>query len=57
MKVSRNIIISGKILLAHKMRTVLSLSGIVVGICAVITMVAIGRGTERQVISQLTSMG
>ncbi|HFQ90265.1 MAG TPA: FtsX-like permease family protein, partial [Desulfobulbus sp.] len=48
---------SGKILLAHKMRTVLSLSGIVVGICAVITMVAIGRGTERQVISQLTSMG
>ncbi len=57
MKVSRNIIISGKILLAHKVRTALSLSGIVVGICAVIIMVAIGRGTESQVISQLTSMG
>ena len=57
MKLSRSIIISGKILLAHKVRTALSLSGIVVGICAVIVMVAIGRGTEQQVIAQLTSMG
>ena len=57
MKLSRAILISGKILLAHKVRTALSLSGIIVGTCAVIVMVAIGRGTERQVISQLTSMG
>ncbi|VAW39838.1 ABC-type antimicrobial peptide transport system, permease component [hydrothermal vent metagenome] len=57
MNISQNIIISEKILLAHKVRTALSLSGIVIGICAVIIMVSIGRGTEQKIISQLTGMG
>lgn len=57
MKITKNIIISQKILLTHKVRTALSLSGIIIGICAVIIMVSIGRGTEEKIISQITSMG
>jgi len=55
--ITKNIIVSQKILLAHKVRTVLSLSGIIIGICAVIIMVSIGRGTEQKIISQIAKMG
>lgn len=57
MNITKNIIISQKILLAHKVRTVLSLSGIIIGICAVMIMVSIGKGTEKKIISQITRMG
>jgi putative ABC transport system permease protein len=57
MKIVKNILISKKILLERKVRTVLSLSGIIIGICAVIIMVAIGKGTEEKVVSQITKMG
>ncbi|OQA89599.1 MAG: Macrolide export ATP-binding/permease protein MacB [Elusimicrobia bacterium ADurb.Bin231] len=57
MKIAKNIIISKKILLNHKFRTLLSLLGIIVGVCAVIVMVAVGNGTEEKVTSQITKMG
>ena len=57
MNITKNIIISQKILLVHKIRTVLSLSGIIIGICAVMIMVSIGKGTEAKIISQITKMG
>lgn len=57
MNITKNIIISQKILLANKVRTALSLSGIIIGICAVIIMVSIGKGTEKKIISQITRMG
>lgn len=57
MNITKNIIISQKILLAHKVRTALSLSGIIIGICAVMIMVSIGKGTEKKIISQITKMG
>ena len=57
MNITKNIIISQKILLAHKGRTALSLSGIIIGICAVMIMVSIGKGTEKKIISQITKMG
>ena len=57
MKIAKNIEISKKILLERKVRTVLSLSGIIVGVCAVIVMVALGKGTEAKVTSQITKMG
>jgi putative ABC transport system permease protein len=57
MNISKNVIISRQILLMHKVRTGLSLSGIVIGICAVIVMVAVGRGTEARIVSQITKMG
>ena len=57
MKIAKNIEISKKILLERKVRTVLSLSGIIIGVCAVIVMVALGKGTEEKVASQITRMG
>ena len=57
MKIVKNILISKKILLERKVRTILSLSGIIIGVCAVIIMVAIGKGTEEKIISQITKMG
>jgi len=57
MKIAKNIEISKKILLERKIRTILSLSGIIVGVCAVIVMVALGKGTEAKVTSQITKMG
>jgi len=55
--IAKNIVISQRILLAHKVRTALSLSGVIIGICAVLIMVSIGRGTEQRVISQIMKMG
>ena len=46
MKLSRNVILSIEILTAHKLRTFLSIIGIVVGVGAVILMVSAGRGAE-----------
>ena len=57
MNITKNIQISQKILLVHKVRTTLSLSGIIIGICAVIIMVSIGKGTEETIVSQITRMG
>jgi len=57
MKVAKNIVISQKILLERKVRTILSLSGIIVGVSAVIVMVALGKGTEAKINSQITKMG
>jgi len=57
MKIAKNIEISKKILLERMVRTVLSLSGIIVGVCAVIVMVALGKGTEAKITSQITKMG
>ena len=57
MNIVKNTIISKKILLGHKTRTALSLSGIVIGIVAVVVMVSIGKGTEEKIIGQINSMG
>jgi putative ABC transport system permease protein len=45
------------LLAAHRLRTALSVSGLLVGIAAVIVMVAIGEGAERRVLEQVRAMG
>ncbi|NOY58462.1 MAG: FtsX-like permease family protein [Calditrichaeota bacterium] len=57
MKIYRNLKISRRALLAHKMRTVLALLGIIIGVSAVIIMVAIGRGAQKEVLSKIEEMG
>ncbi len=57
MKLCRNIFLSCDILAAHKLRTLLSISGIVVGVSAVILVVSFGRGAERQILNRISSMG
>jgi putative ABC transport system permease protein len=57
MKIYRNIRISRKTLFAHKLRTLLSIIGITIGVAAVIIMVAIGEGAQRAVLKQIEDMG
>jgi len=41
----------------HKLRSVLTIMGIVIGVGAVITLMSIGRGVQEQIISNISSMG
>ncbi len=43
--------------IAHKMRSLLTMLGVIIGIAAVITMVALGEGAQRLVQEQLRAMG
>ena len=49
--------ISLRALLRNRMRTFLSVLGIVIGVAAVITMVAMGEGSRQSIKDQMTSMG
>ncbi len=44
-------------LLANKLRSILSMLGIIIGVGAVIAMLAVGRGAQKQVLSQVTALG
>ena len=57
MKLYRNIVLSLEILVAHKLRTLLSVIGIVVGVGAVVLMVSAGRGAEKQIVDRIQGMG
>lgn len=46
-----------KTLVANKIRTALSVLGILIGVAAVIAMLAIGRGAQKEIESQLSSLG
>ncbi len=43
--------------IAHKLRSFLTTLGIVIGVAAVIALLAIGRGAENQIISSIESLG
>ncbi|HIQ20587.1 MAG TPA: FtsX-like permease family protein [Planctomycetes bacterium] len=57
MKFSKNVALSCEILTAHKLRTLLSVAGIVVGIATVILMVSAGRGAEERILDRIRDMG
>ena len=57
MKLSRNVALSCEILAAHKLRTLLSVTGIVVGIATVVLMVSAGRGAEKRILDRIRDMG
>lgn len=44
-------------LLRNKLRALLTMLGIIIGVASVITMVAIGQGSKQSIRSQLSSMG
>lgn len=44
-------------LAANRMRSLLTMLGVIIGIAAVITMVTIGRGAQMQTVNQLKSLG
>ena len=41
----------------NKFRTALTLLGVIIGVAAVVTMLAIGNGSKKKVLDQITSMG
>ena len=57
MKLLKGTRIALKTLFIHKVRTGLATLGIVIGVCSVIVMVAIGDGAERQVLAKIQAMG
>ena len=57
MHLSRNVLLSCQILAAHKLRTLLSLTGVVVGVGAVILMVSVGRGAEKRILDRIRGLG
>ena len=49
--------VSMKSLLANKLRTFLAMLGIVIGVSAVIAMLALGTGAQKQQMDRMTAMG
>jgi len=57
MKWVRNVSLSRTALGRHKARTLLAITSTAVGVAAVVAMVAIGEGAERDVVSRVQAMG
>ena len=57
MRLALSLKISRKQLLAHKMRTVLALLGVIIGVSAVILMISVGEGAQKEVLSRIEAMG
>jgi putative ABC transport system permease protein len=57
MKLSKNVALSIEILAAHKLRTFLSVIGVVVGIASVVLMVAAGQGAQKHILDRIRNMG
>lgn len=57
MRLLRNLALSLQLLAAHRLRTLLSVSGIVVGVGAVVLMVSAGRGAEKELLDRIRAMG
>ena len=57
MRWTRGLKVSAQMLWAHKLRTILSLLGIVVGVATVSVMAAVGRGSEEKVLGGIRRMG
>ena len=53
----RGLLLSLQLLAAHRLRTALSVSGLIVGVAAVMVMVAVGEGAERRVLDRMRAMG
>jgi putative ABC transport system permease protein len=57
MRLGRNLLLSAKAILRHRVRTALALSGTAVGVGAVLVMTAVGEGAKDQVISEIEALG
>jgi len=57
MHFARNAVLSCQILAARKLRTLLSMIGVVVGVGAVILMVSVGRGAEKSILDRIGKLG
>ncbi|WP_049251634.1 MacB family efflux pump subunit [Neisseria elongata] len=44
-------------IMAHKMRSLLTMLGIIIGIASVVSVVALGNGSEKKILSDISAMG
>ena len=44
-------------ILAHKLRSILTMLGIIIGIASVVSVVALGTGSQQQIIADISSLG
>lgn len=56
-RLARSAALSARLLAAHRLRTLLSVSGLVVGVATVMVMAAVGQGAERRLMAQVGAMG
>lgn len=56
-RLARSAAISARLLSAHRLRTLLSVSGLVVGVATVTVMAAVARGAEVRLLRQVRAMG
>jgi putative ABC transport system permease protein len=56
-KLIKIILLSCKILAAHKLRTFLCISSMAIGVAAVVVMVSMGRGVQKRVLDMIRDMG
>jgi len=57
MRLSRNLLLSWQLLISHRLRTLLSVLGVVIGVAAVVLTVSAGQGAERDVLDRVRKMG
>lgn len=57
MKLTKNIGLSVEILAANKLRTFLSVIGVVVGIASMVLMVSAGQGAQKRILDRIRNMG
>jgi putative ABC transport system permease protein len=57
MTASKLIAVSMRSIMRNKMRSFLTSLGIIIGVCSVIIMVAVGQGSQEQIRKQIASMG
>ncbi len=57
MRLSRNVRLSVTALVRHRIRTVLALSGMAVGVGAVLVLTAVGEGSKREAVREIDAMG
>lgn len=57
MKISENIGMALRNLSSNKVRSLLTMLGVIIGVAAVIDMVALGQGAQQQVTQNITAMG
>ena len=57
MKGSTLVRVAGQSIIKNKMRTLLTMLGIIIGVGAVIVMVAIGAGAQKEIASQIQNLG
>ncbi|MCG9109356.1 ABC transporter permease, partial [Laribacter hongkongensis] len=50
-------VMAGRAMLAHRLRSFLTMLGIIIGIASVVSVVALGEGSRQQILSDISAMG